>query len=169
MWAGESQMLLRVLAGLLIAAPVLLAQSGPDRVEVPPSTDAGLIALSDEGWAYVPATAAHERAQVVVLLHGAGGTARRMIDRFRRVADAEGVVLVAAKSAGRTWGLIEAMAQSHGHGLYRFVGGDSARVERALAELRRSEGIAPERVVLAGFSDGASFALSLGPAQPRLY
>ena len=116
------------------------------------------------------AAASRDRAPVVILLHGAGGDGRRLIENLRAEADASGFVLLAPKSAGRTWDMIEAMAFMPARARsFRFAGGDSARIQRTFAHLRQRARLTPGRVALAGFSDGASFALSLGPAQPGLY
>lgn len=128
-----------------------------------------MVELDEGAIAFVPASAVEGSAPMLVLLHGAGGQASGMIDRFRRVAEAEGLVLLAPQSAGRTWDLILAASSSRGSGTFRFSGGDSARVERAIDRLGERASIAGDRVTLAGFSDGASYALSLGPTRPDLY
>jgi predicted esterase len=158
------------LAALLIVSPMLLTDGFQGAVEAPARGEIGLMPLRENGWAYVPASAPREQARVIVLPHGAGGDGRRMIEGFRAVAEAEGLLLVAPKSMGRTWDMIEAMrSMPAGTRGFRFGGGDSARIQRVVAQMRQRAGIVPEQVVLAGFSDGASFALSLGPAQPALY
>ena len=48
-------------------------------------------------------------------------------------------------------------------------GPDPKNLDAALQELFARASVDPERVVLIGFSDGASYALSLGLATPRLF
>ena len=152
----------------LLTVAAMLATSAPTRSVAPAAAPIGeAAALAGGAWAYVPAAADREEARVLVLLHGAGGQARRILAVFRAAADARGVILVAPQSAGRTWDMIEAAAGRRRG--FSFAGGDSARIEQAIGQLRRRWQITPARVVLGGFSDGASFALSLGPARPGLY
>lgn len=95
------------------------------------------------GLSYVPPTRVD---WLVVLLHGAGGTAEDALRLLLRQADERGLMLYAPKSVGPTWDVIA--------GGY---GPDVRRLQLALAELA-----APRNVALGGFSDGASYALSLG-------
>lgn len=165
-------MKLAALAALL-AALLPFQANAPSAAPAPPSTlpesVSGLVELGEGALAYVPAGALNEPAPLLVLLHGAGGQANGMIERFRRVAEAEGLVLLAPQSAGRTWDLILAASASRGSGTFRFSGGDSDRIERAMDRLSDRTSLDSDRVTLAGFSDGASYALSLGPTRPGLY
>lgn len=106
---------------------------------------------------YIPATA-RAPAPLLVLLHGAGGGADGMIRRFREEADRRGVILLAPESAGSTW---DAVAEI-GRGRAPAFGGDVARIDAALAETFARASIDPKRIGVAGFSDGAGYALSLG-------
>ena len=131
-----------------------------------------LIDLGEGAIAFVPARAAQGPLPVLILLHGAGGDAAGMIGMFRAQAEAQGVALVAPQAAGSSWDLILAAAayrRQGGDSTLRLSGGDSARVERALEGLARRSNVDAGRVVLGGFSDGASYALSIGPVRPDLY
>jgi predicted esterase len=88
---------------------------------------------------------------LLVLLHGAGGEAERILQRFRAAADAAGVALLAPYSRGSTWDAIRG----------RF-GADVAFLDRALAASFERIAVDAARVAIGGFSDGASYALSLG-------
>ena len=134
-----------------------------------PEMASGLVELDEGALTYIPAAAVDRPATTLVLLHGAGGQAGGMIERFRRVADAERLVLLAPQSAGRTWDLILAASASRGSGTFRFSGGDADRIERAMHRLSERTSIDSDRVTLAGFSDGASYALSLGPTRANRY
>ncbi len=85
---------------------------------------------------------------LVVLFHGAGSSARAGLGLL---AEDSGVVLLAPQSVGSTWDMIE-----------RGFGPDVARLDGALTSVFATCAIDPARVVFGGFSDGASYALSLG-------
>lgn len=102
-------------------------------------------------WVYVPEGVSTPRP-LLVLFHGAGGQARDMIDLLREQADARGMVLLAPQSAGATWDLMSRKG----------YGQDAAALQRLMAALAGLVSIEPARVGVGGFSDGASYALSLG-------
>ena len=101
---------------------------------------------------YVPAGyEAGRLAPVAVLLHGAAGDARATLDLLRGLADATGIIVVAPTSREYTWDVI--------------VGGygpDVETIDRALEETFCHYSVDPARLAVGGFSDGASYALSLG-------
>jgi phospholipase/carboxylesterase len=107
---------------------------------------------------YIPASAASGPAPFLILLHGAGGGADGMIRRFREEADRRGVILFAPESAASTW---DAVANI-GRGREPAFAQDVARIDTALAEAFARASVDPERMAIAGFSDGAGYALSLG-------
>lgn len=86
---------------------------------------------------------------LVVLLHGAGGSARQAVGLLREDADRNGLLLVAPQSVGSTWDVI----------LGRY-GPDVRRIERLVDSVLA--GRAVRGLAVGGFSDGASYALSLG-------
>jgi phospholipase/carboxylesterase len=99
-----------------------------------------------------------ERAAAVPLLvfcHGAGGTGADALRAVEPHAAARGVVVVAPSSAASTWDLIAGG-----------LGRDVAVVDAALEEVFARTAVS--RVALGGFSDGASYALSLGVANGDL-
>lgn len=108
---------------------------------------------------YIPETAAKfERAPLVVSLHGATRNADRGIELFRPLADEHGFLLLAPASERQTWDAIG--------GEY---GPDPAFIDRALARSFTLRRIDPARIAMAGFSDGASYSLSLGLANGDLF
>jgi predicted esterase len=128
--------------------PVALAPTGlvPMR-----GTDGDRLAL-----AYAPEPATDGSAyRLVLLLHGAGGSARQGLDLLSPVADAHHLLLVAPDSSAASWDLI--------------AGGFGADVTRIDALLATVFDRYPVRdVTFGGFSDGASYALSLGLANGDL-
>ena len=97
-------------------------------------------------------------APLFVTLHGRGGGAADW-DGFQTACDTRGMVMLAVESRGVTWDRIGA----------GFYGPDVAYMDAALALTFGRCRIDPARVALAGFSDGASYALSLGPTNGDLF
>jgi len=133
--------------GRLLARPAT-----PTRAASPGLHALGLSAGRD-GLLYVPAGyRADQPAPLVLMLHGAGRNPEGGMLPFRHRADDAGLVLLAPQSQYRTWDVVQ-------------VGGygpDVAFIDQALALVFDTVAIAPERVAIEGFSDGASYALSLG-------
>jgi len=102
---------------------------------------------------------------LVVLLHGAGGYPPNFLQSMKPVADRLGVILAQPHSAGRTWDLIQNMQM----GSEPWHGPDAHRLDQSLADLFSHAAVDPSRVILLGFSDGASYGLSLGTANPKLF
>jgi phospholipase/carboxylesterase len=106
------------------------------------------------GYLYVPAGyGAGRPAPLVLLLHGAGEDARDGLAQLRQQADGAGLILLALNSRGPTWDLIL------GRGRY---GHDVAAIDEALDQTFSSYAVDPGRVAVGGYSDGASYAISLG-------
>ena len=97
-----------------------------------------------------------EAAPLVVLLHGATGQADNWESGFH-LADSLGVVYLAPDSQGQTWDAIR--------GLF---GVDVLFIDLALEQVFSRVAIDQDRIVVGGFSDGASYALSLGLANGEL-
>jgi phospholipase/carboxylesterase len=105
---------------------------------------------SRDGVLQVPANATGA-LPLFVLLHGAGGSGQRMLQRIAPAVEEAGLVVLAPDSRGSTW---DAIADEFGP--------DVAFMDRALDRVFSTVSIDPARVVLGGFSDGATYALSLG-------
>lgn len=97
-------------------------------------------------------------APFALMLHGAGGTGQSALGIARGLADELGVVVLAPDSRGRTWDIIL--------GAY---GPDVDYLNRALDAAFQRVAVDRERVAIGGFSDGASYALSLGVANGDLF
>jgi phospholipase/carboxylesterase len=96
-------------------------------------------------------------APLLVLLHGAGGSARRVTSLFG-VADELGVIVLAPESRDRTWDAIR--------GEY---GPDIDFLNRALTHTFDRCAVDRRRLAIGGFSDGASYGLSVGLASGDLF
>ncbi|HYP02857.1 MAG TPA: PHB depolymerase family esterase [Pyrinomonadaceae bacterium] len=118
----------------------------------------GLDTLRD-GLLYVPAGHGRDRpAPLVLMLHGAGGNAEQGLGLVRQLADEFGFVVLAPESRRKTWDVI-----------YRSYGADVAFIDRALGRVFSRCNINPQSVAIGGFSDGASYALSLGLTNGDLF
>ena len=98
-----------------------------------------------------------EPAPLLVVLHGAGGRASTMLRALVGPAERHGVLLLAPQSTGSTWDAIRGG-----------FGPDVAVLDAALALTARHHRVDPARLAVGGFSDGASYALSLGLANGDL-
>lgn len=133
--------------GRLVSRPSI----PPTGVATPGRTALGL-AQPRDSYLYVPASYDPKAATgLVVMLHGATQNADFSLRVMSAAADTHGFVLLAPNSVGTTWDAIGG----------RF-GTDVGLIDRALAEAFARCRIDPGRVAAAGFSDGASYALSLG-------
>jgi phospholipase/carboxylesterase len=109
---------------------------------------------------YVPPTyRAGSPAPLAVLLHGAGEDARDGLALLRAQADVAGLILLAPTSREYTWDLL----------VGRRYGTDVAAIDLALEHAFSRRAVDPERVAVGGYSDGASYALSLGIANGDLF
>jgi len=133
---------------------------------LPAAAPIGLQVLGFEGgpgdaYLYVPAGCQTEDpAPLVLLLHGAGEDARDGLAQLRGQADEARLVLLALSSSGPTWDAIL------GRGRY---GSDIRAIDRALEYTFSRCALDPARVAVGGYSDGASYALSLGLANGDLF
>jgi phospholipase/carboxylesterase len=97
-------------------------------------------------------------APFVLALHGADGNAAAGLELLRSQADRLGMIVLAPSARGRTWDLI----------LSGF-GPDVAAIDTLLTDVFASYALDPARLAIAGFSDGASYALSLGLTNGDLF
>ena len=137
----------------------LSARPGAPTGSVTPGLAALGFSPSRDGLLYIPRDYSPQRpAPLVLMLHGAGGSAQGGIRPFQSLADEAGLVLLAADSRQPTWDAIR--------GDY---GADVAFIDRALAHVFHNAAIDPARVTVEGFSDGASYALGLGLSNGDLF
>ena len=98
-------------------------------------------------------------APLVLLLHGAGGHAHDALRVLLHLAEHAGLILVAPASRRHTWDIIAGSS----------YGPDRELADRALGLVFRRYRVDPARLAIGGFSDGASYALSLGLANCDLF
>ncbi|MGR7026984.1 alpha/beta hydrolase [Geodermatophilus sp. URMC 62] len=142
-------------AAVLTARP---AEPPADAPLPPPGTSPLGLEETRDPLLHVPAPGLAGPAPLVVVLHGAGGDAESGLALLRAPADERGLLLLAPASRGSTWDAVTGGS-----------GSDAAVVDRALTEVFATVPVDPERVAVAGFSDGGSYALGLGLANGRLF
>ena len=135
-------------AAALLAVPETVAARSPAIVQH----------IAPSAFAYVPATITGP-APLIVVLHGAGGDARYFLDQFKHEADQRGAILLSVQSSGRTWAQRKPKDDE----------ADVANIKAAIAEMTAKAPIDRSRTTVMGFSDGASYALSIGMAYPGLF
>jgi predicted esterase len=108
---------------------------------------------------YVPAGYRPNRpAGVLLLLHGATSVGLAILAQLVPFADAANLILLAPNARLRTWDRI--------HGI---AGPDVGTIDHALEHVFTRYAVDSRRLAVAGFSDGASFALSLGLTNGDLF
>lgn len=135
----------------------LLARPGQVQMQEIPEVISGQISLglhsTRDALVYLPQNYQPGKpAPLVVMLHGAGGNIQYGIGALQNLSDAAGIILLAPFARLHSWDIIV---------LNRF-GPDVAFIDQALAKTFERFTIDPTRLAIGGFSDGASYALSLG-------
>lgn len=138
------------------------------RAAIAPTTQRGTVDLG--AWprplTYVPeGLDTSKPAPLVLLLHGAAQPAAEIFNVVAPVAKTHGVVVVAPQARRYSWDAIVSVRE---RGEPAF-GEDTQRVDASLAAVFRQVTIDPARVAIMGFSDGGSYALSLGPRNQDLF
>jgi phospholipase/carboxylesterase len=118
----------------------------------------GLSAGGRDGVVQMPPTLAAGPVPLLLLLHGASQSGARLLSRISTAADQAGIVVVAPDSRGQTWDAIRSS-----------FGTDVAFLNQVLEHVFARLPVDPARLAIGGFSDGASYALSLGLANGDLF
>lgn len=152
-------------AALGKAQAPLFAQDGPQsaRLIVRPrkgvtttlkSGALGIAPAGRDGVLQIPAGVAPDApVPLLLFLHGATQNGARMLMRIGEAANRAGVAVLAPDSRNGTW---DAIRDSFGE--------DITFLNRALAHVFDGVAVDPARIAIGGFSDGASYGLSLGLA-----
>jgi len=147
-----------VISAALLAGCVAFEDKRPGRLTARPHAPASAITLRGElplgaggerdGRIFVP-TRGRASYPLMLLLHGATGSGERIERRLQGLAEELGFIIVAPDSRGMTWD-------------HDTRGTDVAFIDRALQDVFARYPIDTSHVAIAGFSDGASYALTLG-------
>ena len=135
---------------------------------------AGETRLSDDALFYRPATLPDGPRPLLVILHGYGQDHAEFIRMFEPWADHCGAILFAPKHKKKTWDIIATAQALQGRrnpprNIPRTFGSDAAQIDAHLKTLFAAAPVDPTKVALLGFSDGASYGLSLGLPNPGLF
>jgi phospholipase/carboxylesterase len=119
------------------------------------------------GAVYVPRNADNQPLPLMLLCDGAGGQGSSLLAQVRPLTASWPVVVVAPDSTGPTWDAVDLQQPDlfdvlFGERRSRGFGPDVARIDRVLDRVFRLVEVDAARIVIAGFSDGATYALSLG-------
>ena len=142
------------------AAPNPRLTARPGSPTVTPSAGLSQLGLETgrDGLLYVPESySPDEAAPLFVGLHGSGGAASNW-QSYPDRAEAWGMIFLAPDSRQSTWDLIIGR-----------LGPDVEFLDRALRYTFERVRVDPSRIALGGFSDGASYALSLGVSNGDLF
>lgn len=97
-------------------------------------------------------------APLLICLHGATGAGINQLNRYRKYAEQAGAVVLAPNSDDVTWDAIRGTFDD-----------DCAHIDAALDYVFDHCAIDPKRIAVGGFSDGATYALSLGVINGTLF
>jgi phospholipase/carboxylesterase len=111
-----------------------------------------------DGVVQMPSAIPNGPVPLLIFLHGATQDGARMVQRIGPAADQAGVALLAPDSRDGTWDAIRAG-----------FGPDVEFLNRALESVFARLDVDPARLAIGGFSDGASYGLSLGLANGDLF
>jgi len=106
----------------------------------------------------LPAAASTAPLPLLVYLHGATQRGEGMLRRIGPASDEAGIAVLAPDSRDVTWDAIR--------GDY---GRDIVFLNRALERVFETVAVDPARIAIGGFSDGATYALSLGLINGELF
>ena len=155
----------------LSAAGPLLSARPPATAPISPEKRNGVLQLAGGAYAYLPKGLTGAPAPLLVALHGAGGRASDVLESYRADADANHFILVLPQSKGPTWDMIEDLQSRLGveMNVQPRYGKDLKALDAALADLFARVAVDPARVGIMGFSDGATYAVSVGTDNPQLF
>jgi len=112
-----------------------------------------------DGIIQIPMSPAQGKVPLLVFLHGATQRAAGMLRRIGAAADDAGVAVLVPDSRETTWDAIRG-----GN-----FGDDVTFLNRALEHVFARLAVDPARLAIGGFSDGATYAISLGLANGDLF
>lgn len=134
------------------------ARPGTPAVAIQPGEHSLGLGGSRDGTLYIPRSAVSQTSMpLIVLMHGAG-QAKELFRFTFPLAEELGIVILTLDSRNQTW-----------DGVGGPFGPDVMFIDAALRYTFQRVAIDPRRLALGGFSDGGSYALSLGLANGDLF
>jgi phospholipase/carboxylesterase len=107
---------------------------------------------------HLPSKHSDSPLPLLVLLHGAGGGGSGILRRLGSLVDEAGIAVLAPDSRDSSWDVLRGG-----------LGPDVTFINEALQRVFESTSVDPARVAIGGFSDGASYALTLGLMNGELF
>lgn len=159
-----------------LALPAVAAGPGlltPPPVSPPsnPEKRSGVLQLAGGAFAYLPKGNDGAPRPLLVYFLGARGEPNDVLNSYRDVADREGFVLLIPVPKAGQWDLIEDLQKRIGieMNVTPRYGKDIKALDQSLADLFTKVAIDPGRMAVIGFSNGATYSLSVGTANPQLF
>src|SRR5436190_5661495 len=118
----------------------------------------GLVSAGRDGVIQMPSVMPAGKVPLLVFLHGATQNGAAMLRRVGPAADQLGIAVVAPDSRNGTWDAIRDEFDE-----------DVAFLNRTLDHVFERVNVDPARLAIGGFSDGASYGLSLGLVNGDLF
>ena len=141
------------------APPILHAVPGAVALALTPGTSR----LTDQAQVYVPKSVANP-APLIVVLRGSSQDPDDMFSMMKPEADRQGAIMLSLEPTDGKWTLKPGAAPGDAD-----FGKDPAALDAALTALFAKAPVDPARTVILGYADGASYALSLGITNPKLF
>jgi len=129
----------------------LTARPRPAATTTLKSGPLGLNPSGRDGVIQMPSTMPAGKIPLLIFLHGATQNGARMLQRIGPAAEEAGIAVIAPDSRNGTWDAIRNEFDA-----------DVVFLNRALDYVFERVNVDPERLAIGGFSDGASYGLSLG-------
>jgi predicted esterase len=143
---------LNLMEGALLGRMAFRLPSAPTSAPLPAGRHALPYAEGREAVLVVPeGLDLNQPVPLLVMFHGAGGDANKVLPHWVRWARARRFLLLAPQSMFPTWDIVIG-----GHGP------DLERLDAALQQVASHFRLDPGHLAFAGFSDGGSYALSVG-------
>lgn len=113
-----------------------------------------------DGFIYIPRTYTHDQpSSLAVMLHGAGGQPEQGLGLLRQFADERNIILLAPSSRAATWDVIAKGS----------FNADVIFINEALSVVFEKYKVDSRHIAIGGFSDGASYAISIGLSNGDLF
>ncbi|MDQ6814651.1 MAG: alpha/beta hydrolase-fold protein [Bacteroidota bacterium] len=142
--------------GRLTASPKTTVQTFEFKTGIQPLR----LDFTRDGMVYIPTSYTHKQpCPLVVMLHGAGGAAEHGLNLLMQYADDQHLLLLAPASRVNTWDVI----------VKNTFNSDVIFIDEALSLVFERYNIDVKHIAIGGFSDGASYALSLGLSNGDLF